>query len=269
MDELNSEIMSVQTSEAIPVDVDALRYLVKLGKQNRDFKIVKLDDGRLFVNSGKHGALEEIDPFEPCVPDEFTTFTLSGLVDWLREDVDKLFERFPRLYVKVESPTSVSVLTPGHNRYMSRDIVASCKATIPSICFDRYMTQEDFLIHLQTRFFAELDFESVACLAGNVRTENDTQTADDGMSQRITIKDGVSAVTDAIIKNPFMLTPKRTFAEIDQPVSPFVFRVRKGASGPELALFEADGGAWKNLAVVRIGEWLKEKLADLPAVIIA
>lgn len=99
--------------------------------------------------------------------------------------------------------------------------------------------------------------------------ENDAQTADDGMSQRITIKDGVSAVTDAIVKNPFLLTPKRTFEEIAQPVSPFVFRVRKGSSGPELALFEADGGAWKNEAVAKIGEWLKEKLSDLAVVVIA
>ncbi len=269
MEELKTKSLNVQTSEAIPLDVEAIRYLVELGKQSRDFKIVKLDDGRLFVNSGECGALEEIDPFEKPVPENFAAFTLSGLVGWLHEDVDKLFERFPRLYVKVESPTSVSVLTPGHNRYMRRSVVASCEATIPAIKFNAYMLQEDFLIHLQTRFIDAEDYETVAKLSGNVRMENDAQTADDGMSQRITIKDGVSAVTDAIVKNPFLLTPKRTFEEIAQPVSPFVFRVRKGSGGPELALFEADGGAWKNEAVAKIGEWLKEKLSDLAVVVIA
>lgn len=267
MEEVKTDILSVKTSEGIPMDADAMRYLVELGKQTRDFKIVKLND-RYFTNTSE-GELDEIQPFETPVPYEFETFTLSGLVKWLREDVDKLFERFPRLYVKVECPTTVSVLTPGFGRMNSRSRVAYCKALIPEIRFDRYMGQEDFLIHLQTRFKDTEDFETVAQLAGNVRMENEAQTADDGMSQRVTIKDDVSAVKDAIVKNPFKLTPNRTFEEVEQPTSPFVLRIKKGGNGPEVALYESDGGAWKNEAVAKIGAWLEDKLADLNVVVIA
>lgn len=267
MEEKNLESLTVKTSDAIPLDADAMRFLHELGKQSRDFKIVEID-GRYFTNTNE-GDLKEIPPFETPTPYEFETFTLSGLVKWLREDVDKLFERFPRLYVKVESPCLVSVLTPGFGRLNGRSRVAYCKALIPEIRFDRYMTQEDFLIHLQTRFADAEDYETVAQLAGNVRTESEAQTADDGMSQRVTIKDGVSAVKDAIIKNPFKLTPNRTFEEVEQPTSPFVLRIRKGGNGPEVALYESDGGAWKNEAVAKIGAWLEEKLADLNVVVIA
>lgn len=36
-----------------------------------------------------------------------------------------------------------------------------------------------------------------------------------------------------------------------------------------VALFEADGGAWKIAAIRAIGDWLKDKLSDLPVIVIA
>ena len=140
------------------------------------------------------------------------------------------------------------------------------------------------MIHLQTRFvsapddFNEIpvggdaesgDYRTVAALVGNIRMENEAQTADDGMSQRVTVKDGVSTVREAIVKNPFVLYPFRTFEEVDQPASPFVLRIRKNQGGPEAALFEADGGVWRNEAVKRIGAYLENALSDIPAVVIA
>ncbi len=50
-----------------------------------------------------------------------------------------------------------------------------------------------------------------------------------------------------------------TFLEVEQPVSQFVFRMK---DGPRAAIFEADGGAWRNQAIVNIREYLKEQLAE-------
>ena len=58
----------------------------------------------------------------------------------------------------------------------------------------------------------------------------------------------------------------RTFSEIEQPESNFVLRVDRDAN---IALFEADGGAWKNAAVARIRDYLKWRLSDCPVVVIA
>lgn len=276
MNEMEAKELVVTTSAPIPPDVEGMRYLYELGEKSRDFKAVEIG-GRVFVNYGDTAELVEIEPYEPKVSSNFETFTLSGLVRWLREDLEKHFEQFPRLYVRVEDPSTVTICTPGHGRYTTRFNLAYCRAATPEIRFDRYMSQEDFLIHLQTRFASNLDtgedvkndYDTVAALAGNVRMENEAQTADDGVSQRVTIKDGVSAVAEAVVKNPFTLLPKRTFEEIAQPASPFVLRIRKGNGGPEIALYESDGGAWKNEAVKRLGAWLEEQLADLPVVVIA
>jgi hypothetical protein len=64
--------------------------------------------------------------------------------------------------------------------------------------------------------------------------------------------------------------PYRTFPEIDQPASKFTLRMQSsnGEGMPYAALFEADGAAWKIVAIRSISEYLKSKLEDVKDVII-
>ena len=70
------------------------------------------------------------------------------------------------------------------------------------------------------------------------------------------------------------LTPFRTFAEAVQPTSEYVFRVRGGENGNTCALFEADGGFWKQEAIGNVKTWLGNQLkgstvaglADIPVI---
>ncbi|AFC93727.1 phage protein [Streptococcus pneumoniae] len=55
------------------------------------------------------------------------------------------------------------------------------------------------------------------------------------------------------------LFQNRTFSEVEQPASLFVFRIDKQAN---MALFEADGKRWVADAVGNIAAYLKEQLAD-------
>lgn len=55
------------------------------------------------------------------------------------------------------------------------------------------------------------------------------------------------------------LFQNRTFSEVEQPASLFVFRIDKQAN---MALFEADGKCWVADAVGNIAAYLKEQLAD-------
>jgi len=84
------------------------------------------------------------------------------------------------------------------------------------------------------------------------------QLGDDGVSQSITVKGGVARRENVEVPNPVILAPYRTFPEIEQPESRFIFRMR---TGPQAALYEADGGAWRNEAMARIKDWLEEQLA--------
>lgn len=73
-------------------------------------------------------------------------------------------------------------------------------------------------------------------------------------------KTGVAKLNDVVVPNPVTLAPYRTFPEIEQPKSKFIFRMQ---SGPTATLFEADGGAWRNEAMKNIKVWLKTALSGV------
>ncbi|OSA97223.1 hypothetical protein B2H85_16310, partial [Clostridium botulinum] len=56
------------------------------------------------------------------------------------------------------------------------------------------------------------------------------------------------------------LAPYRTFPEVQQPTSKFIFRMQQG---PKAAIFEADGGAWRNQAMQSIKAYLQEELKEI------
>lgn len=61
------------------------------------------------------------------------------------------------------------------------------------------------------------------------------------------------------------LLPYRTFLEVDQPESSFVFRVNEGRGGaPTFKLVAADGGLWKSQAMENVKKFLTDALADIP-----
>ena len=80
------------------------------------------------------------------------------------------------------------------------------------------------------------------------------------------VEQGVSMASNVTFKNPVPLKPIRTFAEIDQPESNFTLRVNDSA---QAALFEADGGVWKNVAVALIKDYLKSNLYGCNVSVIA
>ena len=119
---------------------------------------------------------------------------------------------------------------------------------------------------MQTRMLPSENRDTVLRLAGAIKAEQSMQTADDGFSQKVTIKRGVATVGDVVVKNPVELTPLRTFFEVEQPTSPFVLRFNDQAN---VALFEGDGGAWRLQAVRNIKEWLVRALSDCNVEVIA
>jgi hypothetical protein len=90
---------------------------------------------------------------------------------------------------------------------------------------------------------------------------------DDGVSQRTTVKQGVALKETVTVKGRVTLRPYRTFREIEQPASTFVFRLQSHEGAvPACGLFEADGGTWKLDAVLAIKTWLAAKTLGMPIV---
>lgn len=186
--------------------------------------------------------------------------TLTSFVEYLKANVDWMNEK---MLVHVESPTKVCLLSQ-LDIERKRECLVEISAQLPNFQYDTYYGHESFLIALQSKFIANDDQKLLLKFAGTVEAGTVAGYGDDGVSQKATIKSGVASKTDAIVPNPVTLRPYRTFIEVEQPESKFVFRMKEGSSGGvQCALFEADGGAWKNAAMKNVKEYLAYELADM------
>jgi hypothetical protein len=194
-------------------------------------------------------------------PGEIGVNTLSGLVEYLTDNVDKL--EMANLMVHVVDHKNVRVFDKFQpNGKRNSFIRAQVDSGLSEFRFGNFMDQESFCIALNTLFEQGEKIDSLVAMAGNIQNQAVTTATDDGISQKVTAKSGTSVVQKLTVPNPHFIAPFRTFREIKQPVSPFVFRVNK-AEEITCALFEADGGKWRLEAIQSIKEYLKEALRGI------
>jgi len=187
--------------------------------------------------------------------EEVELSTLSGLVELLKNMNERSTNK---LFVQVVSPEHVEVFG-ALDKYGLREDLADVRAMIPSFNFDQYYDAETLNIALQSRFVQTTDRDLILKVIGNLKEEQVHSAADDGVSQSVQVKQGVASVAEVKAPNPVAMKPYRTFVEVDQPISNFIFRMREGM---QAALFEADGGAWKNEAMNNIKQYLSDNLDD-------
>lgn len=190
--------------------------------------------------------------------------TLTGIVDYINEELDIKASGNP--FVVVNGPENVTVLLEVDHREDRRFSPIAAAAETPSIQYGYYAPQEDTLVGLQSRFVQTPDRDSLIQILSSLVHSEELKQTDDGMAQEVITQRGVRRQVGEI-QNPYMLQPFRTFPEVEQPVSPFVVRLKKGTDGIQVALFEADGGAWKNAAMRSIKEYLKKELGANVSVI--
>lgn len=191
--------------------------------------------------------------------------TLTSFVDYLKSRVDTMGEK---MLVHVTSPTQV-VLYSSLDIHRDREYLVEVNARIPNFAYGSYIDHEKFCISLQAKFLddPESDRAKVLQFAGTVEDKTVAQYGDDGISQKATVKTGISSKADMIVPNPVKLRPYRTFHEVQQPMSEFIFRMRS-ERGIECALLEADGGAWENVAMDNIKRHLEVELSGLDQFVI-
>lgn len=196
-----------------------------------------------------------------------TVHTLTALVDYIR----KMQEDKEVMYlVHVVSPTEVQMIS-ALDGDRKRETLIRAVARVPEIPFERFMDSEKMVITMQAMFENDpaTDRAAVLQFCGTVKNESVTEYGDDGVSQKATIKYGVASVKEALVPSPCRLRPFRTFHEVEQPASDFIFRMRNEASsGVSAALFQADGGAWMNDAAQNIREFLEKSLEGVSGIII-
>lgn len=196
---------------------------------------------------------------------EITMNTLSSLVDYIKSNVDEMPEK---MIIHVKSPTEVALFSQLDNE-RQREYLVDVHARIPEFDFNKFMEHELFCINLQSKFTDTLDRALILKFAGTVEAGSVSEYGDDGVSQKATVKTGIASKGEALVPNPVNLVAYRTFVEVEQPISSFIFRMKQDKyDGIHCALFEADGGAWKIDAMKKIKSYLEEQLLGLDRFII-
>ena len=232
------------------INQEALEYLVKLGEEKDP--IIELEQGTFTKES-----LSRVKEAKASV---LTVSTLTGLVDYIKSEIDKLPEK---LLIQVITPREVALYSP-LNTDREREQYISAQAILPdNVVYDRFIGTEQFNIMLQSAFVDVGTKSTLLKYTGLIQDEAVKTTGDDGVSQQVTVKTGVASVGQAIVPNPVELAPYRTFPEVEQPLSKFIFRMQEG---PRAAIFEADGGAWRNKAILSIKEYLQEELKEIKGI---
>ena len=213
--------------------------------------------------------------FEPprdSVPATIRINTLTGLVDYVTKGADDVTADENALMIHVVSERQVDVVSGLFGRAEQRKIYATATADAvlskSDFQFGNFYDCESFVIKLLSLFE---DFDGRAAVlkvVGNIKEENVRQTGDDGVTQTVTARAGITRVEEVAVPNPVHLAPFRTFREVTQPLSPFVLRMKQGHGGglPTAALFEADGGKWKLDAIQFIREYLSSKIEAVPII---
>lgn len=218
-------------------------------------KILELSEVKTFKVGDRDYSNKPIAPIKEPMAETVALGTLTGLVDYLKANVDKINPE--NHLIHIESYQSVILMSGCARPFRQREKLIHAAADNPKFPFGQFMDVENFIIRLQSQFVQTEQSAAILKVVGNITDSAVKQFSDDGVTQQVTAKAGVSRVAEIPVPNPVVLAPFRTFMEIKQPESKFVFRMRSGDPAPTCAIFEADGGAWKNEAVKWIKDWLE------------
>ena len=220
-------------------------------------RVLELDKPNISEHSGLEWTDKVLTVIAPPLSNSVSVATLSGFADVIAA------MKLSDCMCLVQNPIGVICQEIVADEYGRRQVFVTAAHDGPQFKFGVFHGPEDFAIGLRAKFvFADSvtdDLEYVLKMAANVGAGAVATAEDDGMSQKVTVTRGIALKGTETLKPIVSLTPWRTFPEVVQPTSRFVFRARGRGDGqvPELALFEADGGQWKIDAANAIAAWLQ------------
>jgi len=217
-------------------------------------KIVELAAPNLQEIDGRTYTDKRIIPVERPRVKTLELTTLNSLVKLIQEEST---DYITPLIVQVSSYDTVDVFAGIQTTDRKRENPYHCKAETIHIQFDQKLDYESMMIALKSKFVQTPELLELVKLLGSITERNSAQVSDDGFSQNVVVRKGIALKDNKTINPIVKLKPYRTFAEIDQPESEFLLRLSDGAN---VALYEADGGAWKLEARKRIADYLREAL---------
>lgn len=241
---------------------DAIHALAELGQKAAEPKKVDIK-GRSFMVTGD--SCTEIEPLELPKPEKVNTRSLNALVVLIKSEVDSQTEN-PPLYVSCNTYGGVEVFTTPNpeddlHRWQPYHATAS---DLPSLVEDVRWSFDEAMIKLRSMFQRAPDGEKndvdyILDLLSHMSFDQSVKSDDNGITQTVQVRKGVSFVENKAVRPIVTLAPYRTFQEVEQPESEFVFRVYDDRS---ISLTAADGGMWKMAARSIVKDYLEDALQD-------
>lgn len=233
---------------------EAIEKIISLGEP----VIRTEEDGRLYSDK----PLREVQ--SPLVV-PIQVQTLSGF-----RDLYKLHDQAEQPgIIQIQDYSSVWLMAKKVDEWKRRPafVHAQLPSDAPKFRFGTWLDPEEFVIGLMTLFeeasYSAGDHRKVVKLINSLASEAVTISSDDGFSQSVVTKQGMVTKSEEKVTPRVSLSPFRTFREVSQPSSDFILRLRsRQGQMPSCALFEADGGEWKNNAMRYIREYFQKELPE-------
>lgn len=222
----------------------ALQYLVGL-KDNKTYEI----NGKTYSDH----KLELIED-ERYYRREVEFSSLDAIVKMIKTEIK---DYTGPVFIRIKDHKNVDVFTRPDDReqrlwpYSATCVDAEFKAG--------WRSQDEAIIEIRSRFIPTDDSEYLLSLISRINNDEGIKTEDNGVSQTVVVRKGVSLAATEAIKPRLSLQPFRTFREVAQPESEFILRLRDDGY---VGLFEADGGIWKMEAKDNIKSYFFECLAQ-------
>jgi len=196
-------------------------------------------------------------------PDHLSINNLTGIVDFVKEAPEPWVDMF----VHVEDFNRVNLYKSMAGDFNQRTLVLIGSSRKCKFSFGSQLSIEQFIIALNGMFIQSEDRDYLLKFVSGIRIDANAKVEDDGITQTVTARKGASSLlSDTPIKNIVELQPFRTFNEVDQPVSKFVFRLKLENDLPYCALYECDGEAWKQKAIQNIKAFFESQEISIPVI---
>lgn len=213
-------------------------------------------DGRIY--SDVH--LTEVKP-KPDRPEVAEFRSLDAIVQVIMAEIER--HTCP-IFINVKSANKVEVFST-YREDFKRDYLYAAGITYRNR--PEWYTYDEAMIVLRSQFIPNEGTEYVLELLSSVSDKNEVLSNDNGITQSVNVRKGVSLQSKAEVRPRIKLRPFRTFLEVEQPESEFLLRLRPGNQekgiDPQIGFFEADGGMWELAAKDSIARYFEEHLADL------
>lgn len=232
---------------------EAIEKILSLGKS----EVVELDGYKYHLTNN---GLNIINPPKFLPHNQLST--LKGFCD---EIVDTYCDEL-QIEIVINSPINVIAKSVMADKWNRDCIISESTAIVNEIDrLNSYTDQETFILFIMTNFLPSPDRETILQIAGNLRSEKLITLADDGVTQVASVKAGLTKLSQVEIKNPIELIPIRTFQEIEQPKSKFIFRLRDGKDWmlPACAIYEIKDNQWKIEAMNSIRRFIENEFITL------